>query len=99
MKIKIQKICSLHPGLKYNKYYMEAYMSTYINEPSYIDVQTFTFTPLDIGIAVGCMILGIGLGTMIVKQHDNDCVKLEDLTNKRDKYRQNWNNYLEQRAY
>ena len=75
---------------------MEAYMSTYINAPSYIDTNSITFTPFDIGIALGCMILGIGLGTMIVQSDDTDC-NIEDLTKKRNKYRQDWDNYLEQK--
>ena len=76
---------------------MEAYMSTYINPPSYIDTTSITLTPFDIGIAIGCMVLGIGLGTMIVKT-DTNCVNLEELTNRRNKYRQDWDNYLEQKG-
>ena len=77
---------------------MEAYMSTYINSPTYTDTNTtITFTPFDIGIAFGAMILGIGMGTMFVKSYDKDCLNLEELTSKRNKYREDWDNYLENR--
>jgi|LauGreDrversion2_2_1035103.scaffolds.fasta_scaffold01810_9 uncharacterized membrane-anchored protein YhcB (DUF1043 family) len=76
---------------------MEAYMSTYINAPSYVDTNTLTITPLDIGIGIGTMIIGIVVGTIIVKSSNNDCLQLEDLTNKRNKYREDWDNYLKNR--
>jgi hypothetical protein len=76
---------------------MEAYMSTYINPPTYTDTSTITITPLDVGIGIGCLIAGIVIGTMFVNSSNDNCVTIEDLTSKRDKYREDWNNYLENR--
>ena len=75
---------------------MEAYMSTYINPPTYIDTTTITITPLDVGIGIGGLIAGIIIGTMFVKSNE-ECITIDTLVQKRNKYKEDWNNYLENR--